>query len=197
VGRGQGAWGKRAKRTQFRRPAGIRRADHAKRTQTWGDWDIWPRAVIVYGPTSPDSGMCETNPIREGNRAKRTQFGGTCRAKRTQFLDCGLWIGDCGLGTDLRRDAGPAAYGGQNAQNKPNSQRTRYPIIPLFYHSTIPVRCRLCRTNPISRRGRVGRGLGDEGRTCKTNPISGGTEWDEGQTCKTNPISERGPICLR
>ncbi len=31
------------------------------------------------------------------------------RAKRSQFFNCGLRISDCGLGTDLRRDAGPAA----------------------------------------------------------------------------------------
>ena len=35
-------------------------------------------------------------------------------------------------------------------QNEPNSRPSRYPTIPLFYHSTIPIRCQSCETNPIS-----------------------------------------------
>jgi hypothetical protein len=178
-----------------------RRAERAKRSQFAGQScetnpisrrTRYPMIPLFYHSTIPiRCRLCKTNPIRRDLPCKTNPIS------RWRIVDWGLRIGNrpgagrhpCGLP--------PPAYGGQNAQNKPNSQWTRYPIIPLFYHSTIPVRCRWCRTNPISRRGRVGRGLGDEGRTCKTNPISGGTEWDEGQTCKTNPISERGPICLR
>jgi len=59
-----------------------------------------------------------------------------------------------------------------------------------------------CETNPISRRGRMGRGMG--GLSCETNPISpvgpapGGPNAQnkpnlESQMCKTNPISPVGP----
>jgi hypothetical protein len=83
-------------------------------------------------------------------------------AKQSQFLDCGLRIGDFGLGTDLRRDAGLAAYRPPPGEDK------------------------MCKTNPISATGADhakqsqfpavpgGRGPGDEGRagqSCKTNPI--------------------------
>ena len=70
---------------------------------------------------------------------------------------------------------------------------------------------RLCKTNPISRHGRAGRGLGDKGQMCKTNPISG--SWSPRgipsiplfhyssipvpcRLCKTNPISRRGRAAI-
>jgi hypothetical protein len=53
---------------------------------------------------------------------------------------------------------------GPNVRNEANFRRTGYPMIPLFYHSTIPIRYRSCKTNPISRRSRLGRGHGGVGR---------------------------------
>jgi hypothetical protein len=50
------------------------RGDCAKQSQTWEDWGIWEE-VFVSVVARP----------------------GVKRAKRTQFLDCGLRIGDCGL----------------------------------------------------------------------------------------------------
>ena len=151
--------------------------------------------------------LCKTNPIWGVDRLDP----GTCCTDKASFAARPIVRkkanfpepsprGSQSCETNPISPAG-AGLGGRraNVQNKPNSQWTRYPIIPLFYHSTIPVRCRLCRTNPISRRGRVGRGLGDEGQTCKTNPIPAGTGWDEakgawdaGQPCKTKPISPAG-----
>jgi hypothetical protein len=65
------------------------------------------------------------------------------------------------------------------------------------------------RNEPNSRRGCVGRGLGDEGQTCETNPISRLRIGDRsaaerlpcrlalsacaGRLCKTNPISPERP----
>jgi hypothetical protein len=59
-----------------------------------------------------------TNPIRAGAMGRASpcwakNYGELCMRrtseKQTQFLNCGLRIVDCGLGTDLRRDACPAA----------------------------------------------------------------------------------------
>jgi hypothetical protein len=33
--------------------------------------------------------------------------------------------------------------------NKPNFRQTRYPTIPLFYYSSIPIRCRWRETKPL------------------------------------------------
>jgi hypothetical protein len=65
------------------------RATRAKQSQTWEDWGMWARAVIVCGPTSPESKMCKTNPMwpataraRGAKCAKRTQFRRECRHRR-------------------------------------------------------------------------------------------------------------------
>ena len=49
-----------------------------------------------------------------------------------------------------------AVLGGANAQTNPIwlvGRAVEYPSIPLFYHSTIPIRCRLCKTNPVGPAG--------------------------------------------
>jgi hypothetical protein len=65
----------------------------AKRSQTWGDWGIWTKAVAVGAAGRPGSEMCKTNPIHPrlgaaggGSRSKGTQFGpaGGKYAKQTQ-----------------------------------------------------------------------------------------------------------------
>jgi hypothetical protein len=98
----------------------------------------------------------------------------------------------------------PPVWGGQNAQNKPNSRRGGYP--------TIPVRCRLCKTNPIlaaprgtgilpvnQDHGRDAHATVPAGKSCKTNPISGGAgwygatrAWHVDRSCETKPISPAG-----
>jgi hypothetical protein len=74
--------------------------DCAKRSQTWGDWDMWAK-VVVWGVPRPGV-----------KRAKRTQFG-PGRTWLTEEivqnepnLGTGgprLWIGDCGLQIERRR----------------------------------------------------------------------------------------------
>jgi hypothetical protein len=151
-------------------------------------------------------------PGRPGPRrakcAKRTQFpaasGGTRRRPYLGRLCETNPISPAGAGLGGRR---------ANVQNEANLRRTGYPIISLFYYSTIPLRCRLCKTNPISRlrigdgtaAGRLPCGLPPRtcaGRLCKTKPIrrayyakqsqfhrSAGAP--EGEMCETNPISPR------
>jgi hypothetical protein len=145
-------------------------------TGTGGRGDIWART----NETSP-------SPLRHGG----------CRVKQSQF-------------------ASPAGTPRTKMPNKPNCPKRgteavsrsrpadRIPSIPLFYHSTIPVRCRWCKTNPISESRSVG--VGD--RSCETNPISGsqaggrrsrlykqtqfvavpGGTRPQGRMCETKPI---------
>ena len=47
--------------------------------------------------------------------------------------------------------SGPAGAGAR-VQTKPIRRRPNTPTIPLFHHSSIPLRCQLCKTNPICRR---------------------------------------------
>jgi hypothetical protein len=78
----------------------------AKRSQTWGDWSIWARAVVTWGAARPRSETCKTNPIPGSQPASRAEscktnpiLGGAgwaeapgawadC-AKRTQFGPAG------------------------------------------------------------------------------------------------------------
>jgi hypothetical protein len=69
-----------AKRTQFLPPGAGDGADGAKRSQTWVDWGIWAKAVVVWGVARPGSETCKTNPIW-GRGGPRLRIG-----------DCGLWI---------------------------------------------------------------------------------------------------------
>jgi hypothetical protein len=66
--------------------------------------------------------------------------------------------------------------------NKANS-RPGYPTIPVFYYSTIPLRCRSCETNPICTRGEESVG---QAPPCtwaglrQTNPIRPGRQAGRG-----------------
>jgi hypothetical protein len=98
--------------------------------------------------------MCETNPISSGRPGmdaggRETPPGSDC-AKQSQFLreqqeEQVL----CGKGVMVNRTCN------RLRQNKANSWRARYPTIPVFHRSNIPVLSLLCETNPISamRRG--------------------------------------------
>jgi hypothetical protein len=96
-----------------------------KRSQTWVDWGMWAKAVVVWGVARPGSEMCKTNPISpersgtgagdpsraapaESDGAKRTQFGAGDPHKRE------LWIGRCRL---------RAGAGGQVRKTNPISPR--------------------------------------------------------------------------
>jgi hypothetical protein len=37
--------------------------DCAKRSQTWVDWSMWAKAVVVWGVARPRSETCKTNQI--------------------------------------------------------------------------------------------------------------------------------------
>jgi hypothetical protein len=60
---------------------------------------------------------------------------------------------------------------GPVVQTNPISGRVRYPMVPLCYHSTIPVRCRWCETNPI--RPGLGRARYPGGRKMQNEPNLG------------------------
>jgi hypothetical protein len=93
------------------------RVNRAKQSQTRRDWGMWAKAVIVCGPSSPESGMCETNPIpgdtawdgprgRGANCAKRTQFAQTGREDHRQGprpWRCHPSAGSCAEQTQCRQ----------------------------------------------------------------------------------------------
>jgi hypothetical protein len=183
---------------------------------------IWPG---LGGARAPAGERCETNPIpgrarwdgasgTRGDGPASPVAGADC-AKRTQFLDCGLRIADCGLGTDLRQDTCTAAYrlgpAPASCTNKPNWLEPIVRNEPNLVGSNVQneANCRavgreprrlLCKTKPICR-GHPGMGTGGwgregpRGRLCKTKPNLGrlghlGDRASErGQWCKMNPIS--------
>jgi hypothetical protein len=93
---------------------------------------------------------------RRAKCAKRTQFpagpGGTrpggrgtrvkC-AKRTQFP-----------AAEIPHHSSIPLFQRSNlmpiVQNEPNFRRPRYPTIPVFHYSNVPIRCRSCETKPIA-----------------------------------------------
>jgi hypothetical protein len=93
-----------------------------------------------------------TGPERRGTRdkcAKRTQFPAAERARHPNprsIMRNKAKLGRAGVSGD-RRAAG-ASRAKQSQFSPP--RRARYPSIPLFYHSTIRIRCPLCKTNPIA-----------------------------------------------
>jgi hypothetical protein len=112
--------------------------------------------------------MRKTNPIRAGSagtggteRAKRTQFCGVKCAKQSQLggPTSGPEV-DCAKRTQFARGRADAAGAASIVQNEPNfgpaGVRTS-PIIPVFYHSSIPIRRLSCETKPIC--------LGQAGKT--------------------------------
>ncbi len=141
---------------------------HSTIPATAGPW----RQKTQNKPNSPkpaggplEGEMCKTNPISGGSAGT----GATERAKRTQSAGRTGWDGARGTrGVGLSRQTKPIPDGrdrGQMCKTSPiRAGGCRHPWD------------RTCETNPISRRGQVGRGPGDAGQPCKTNPISGG--WD-------------------
>ncbi len=118
---------------------------------------------------------CKTNPIcPAGPGATRPQGRGTrgdC-AKRSQFR--GVRLGPEG---ETRETNPISVVAGQNVRSpwcktKPiYSGRARKTIAKARGLDAATRAGGKCARRSQSRRGRVGRGLGDEGRLCKTNPI--------------------------
>jgi len=160
--------GARAHATEPRSPSrrvGRRpRGNCAKQTQFPAGRQA-PTIPIIHCSTIPARcRSCETNPIpgyaggrglrdvgrvTRGNRAKRSQTwagrgiwgtvrqGGVNRAKQSQFPAGPAGTGPGGRGTKMQNEANFWAPAGG------------IPSIPLFHYSTIPIRCRLCKTKPI------------------------------------------------
>jgi hypothetical protein len=85
----------------------------AKRSQTWGNWGMWTKAVVVLGVARPGSETCKTNPIWPGRRlvpeenvrnAAKLGGPGVCGQKR---LSCRAWLG-LGVKRAKRTQFGPA-----------------------------------------------------------------------------------------
>jgi hypothetical protein len=55
----------------------------AKRSQTWDNWGIWAKVVILWGVARPGSETCETNPIW-GPETPRLRIG-DCGLKETSL----------------------------------------------------------------------------------------------------------------
>ncbi len=106
-------------------PPGQPRQNKANFPRTAGRRLVAGGLVAQTKPISGRGLSCETKPISERWLAPRA--GGTNKAN---------W------------------RGWPIVQNEPNFRRARYHSIPLFHHSSIPVRCLSCETKPICRRQR-------------------------------------------
>jgi hypothetical protein len=154
------------------RPAAKRGVTVNKQSQL----DRWPAAPNKANLLpAPDNGrgrrgrpgrrwvrMCKTNPIFGGARGYQS-----CETNPIARSGAPRRCLDCGLGTDLRRDACPAACGGQNVRNEPNFGRCGRRETPLFQYSSIPAF-----QSPRCRVGRGPRGVG-RGAIVRTKPRSG------------------------
>jgi hypothetical protein len=122
----------------------------------------WPEVTVRNEPNfarAPGNGRWLPEPPR-ANCAKRSQFPVSRAAGNARLCETKpIWL----VGR------GP---GGQTARNEANFRRAEIP--PPFQYSIIPAfrSDADCAKRSQSRRGRVGWGLGSEGRLCKTNPIS-------------------------
>jgi hypothetical protein len=74
-------------------------------------------------------------------------------------------------------------------RNEPNFRRPRYPTIPIFHYSSVPVRCRLCKTTQLGRSGGARRAnVRNEPNFADAERDGTTGARDEGQSCETNPI---------
>jgi hypothetical protein len=166
---------------------------------------IWAAPAVGTAHHSSPLPFVQNEPnsrLRRVGEARGTGQGAKC-AKRTQSFDCGLRIqGRPAAGRPpvaARSEAGcpnKPNWPDRIMRNEPNSRRrqaarglgderrlrktnpisaapavgtARHSNTPLFHHcNPLP----FVQNEPNGRRGRVGRGLGDEGRKCKTKPIA-------------------------
>jgi hypothetical protein len=166
----------RAKQTQFPAvPGGTElpgrgtRGDCAKQSQTWEDWAMWARAVIVCGTASPGSETCETKPIR-GRPDRRP--GADC-AKRSQFP-----AGPGGMGPRGREAIVQNEANLLRGQGRPSPRPEALTLPPTGrFRGSLAKRSQFPAPAGAVRRGGGGRCLrGSQLR--KTNPISGGRDTD-------------------
>ncbi len=104
------------------------------------------------------SKSCETNPISWGQMCKTKPIWLVGRSPERQMRKTNpIWPGLGKTPTGERCKTNPICWiglgpGERNAQNEPNSGRRgrrESPMIPVFHHSSVPIRCRSCKTNPI------------------------------------------------
>jgi hypothetical protein len=120
------------------RMAQPRRAIRAKRTQFRPSAREWARAA---GAGRPRRGVIVQNEANLGGVSSlKCQV---LRRARRAASPRDLSTSDFTLRTS---HCGGAA--GPIVRNKPNSRSSRYPTIPLFYRSTVPIRRRSCETKP-------------------------------------------------
>jgi hypothetical protein len=121
----------RAKRTQFPASQGLGTPDCAKRTQ------------FGWSAGGPEGQMRKTNPIPARPGGTRPGGRGTNVRNKPNF-------------PAVPRGARPQRRGTRGKRAK----RTQFPVaeipalpifptIPLFYYSSIPIRCRWCETKPL------------------------------------------------
>jgi hypothetical protein len=67
----------------------------AKRSQTWGNWGMWTKAVVVLGVARPGSETCKTNPIWPGRRPVPEEIARNEAKPRTTGA-CGQRTSPCG-----------------------------------------------------------------------------------------------------
>jgi hypothetical protein len=163
-------------------------AECAKRSQTWMDWGVWAKAIVVWGVARPRSETCKTNPIyprtgavdggiaqnepnlarawaRPGERRKTNPIsatGGRCRAGLPRSGTA------CRGNPPVRSGASSAKR--QSAQNEPNlarpegkcAKRTQFRAVAQEVGRGRPTH-EECETNPIWRRRRCRPGRGQAG----------------------------------
>jgi hypothetical protein len=68
----------------------------ARRSQTWDNWGMWAKVVLLWGVARPGSETCETNPIwgrrlapDGGKRAEQSQLG---NGRIYANLSSGIWL---------------------------------------------------------------------------------------------------------
>jgi hypothetical protein len=159
------AWGRGAivqNEANFGESGWDRRAKRAKQSQTWEDWGMWAKAVIVSGTASPGSGTCETKPIPPAGTGPQGRGTRDKCAKRTQFQGMGRLVeypafhysiippfqshADCAKQTQFR-DPG-------RASGADRAKRTQFAAPAGALRRAGGGRClrgsQLCKTNPIS-----------------------------------------------
>jgi hypothetical protein len=147
----------------------------AKRSQTWGNWGVWEKAVVVWGVARPGSEVRKTNPIRPGRRVNAQNEPNLARPGGEVRKTNPIWPG--------RR---------VNAQNEPNfghrgkmSGGDAQPPIRSGAGST--------KSRGVQNEPNFGQPVGLPQRIVQNEANSRRGGWAERQMCKTKPISPERP----
>jgi hypothetical protein len=120
----------------------------------------------------PPGRTCQTNPIpgRQNGRPRGASLeprpsglqspafaGRVVQTKPIALKRPGMGAGGQGCAARPESDCAKRSQLGGSAgtrrdemcKNEPTLRRHREPIVPLFHHSSIPIRCRSCQTKPI------------------------------------------------